>query len=127
MNARQIAYLVVILTAAAVVTPVMVVVGVVVLPLSLPFLLIVGLCVHAKYRRRMNEAARLARCSTCGERLGDDAVERAAAWSRRATREDRCARIRDVHAICGRCGAWYVFDFEREQFVSTTRPTAVHA
>lgn len=127
MHARQLTLAGLILAGAAVVVPVFVIVGTVAAFWLMPLLLPVGLFVHARFRRRMIEVASLTPCTTCGQALGTAAVKLAEQWSRRASREERYSRIRDVHAICPHCGAWYVFDFDRSRLVPTSRPLGVHA
>jgi len=88
---------------------------------------VVALFVLPRLRRRIVNAASLTRCTTCGRALDAKSVELAEQWSRRAARGRRHSRIRDVHAICPSCGAWYVFDFDRNRLVPTSLPPGMHA
>lgn len=88
-----------------------------VLILSLPVLLPVVAVLEARDRRRLRAAADAFACLECGEILGLAALERADAdWAghlARLHREHPGCRfrlVRDVHAVCTRCGARYRFD-----------------
>ena len=127
MRARQLVYGSLIIAAAALVFPVFVAVGTLVAYYLLPVVALIALCHHPLLLRRFRKAACITRCATCGRSLDALAVQRAKEWVHRAARDGCIGRIRSVDAICGHCGAWYVFDFEHSRFVATNRPPGVHA
>ena len=127
MRSWQLAYLSLILIAAAVVVPVFVIVGTVILFWLTPVVFFIGCLFYPFLKRLMYNAADRTKCCSCGKYLQKRSVQTAMEWSREAARDERIGRVRRVDAICQHCGAWYDFDFKKGEFVATGRPDGVHA
>ena len=82
-----------------------------------PVLIPIAALLHLRDRRRMEAAARKARCESCGAILGVASLRRAdAAWAEHvaALHRDRPGvrfrLVRDLWAMCATCDAEYGFD-----------------
>ena len=81
--------------------------------LLLPIVIPLGLILHALSRHRLGAAARRRSCPTCGQILGDRAIDLAdAAWEehlrqhRESAQSDSIPRmVRTIDAICPHCRA----------------------
>jgi hypothetical protein len=95
------------------------------LPVVLP---LVGV-LHWRDTRRLSAAAKLVACQSCGQVLGERAIEAAnAAWAARLKRVQsrlpvgiRFRMVRDLDAICTNCGARYEFLPKTREFVPLKR------
>ena len=88
-----------------------------VLIVTLPVTLPLAALLHVRDLRRLRAVANRFTCLQCGEVLGRAALERAdAAWVahveqlHREHPGHRFRLVRDVHAVCTRCGKRYRFD-----------------
>ena len=84
--------------------------------LALPMLLPVAIGRYYLYKHRIHTAAKRSVCPSCGHALGIDAVHRADAYWQsyvaelhRANPSVKFRLVRLIHAICGGCGAWFIF------------------
>ncbi len=99
------------------------------LVLLLPVILPAVAVLQARYERRLRAAAERFACLRSGDRLGSVALARAdAAWSehfaslRREHPTWRFRLVRNLHALCPRCGRRYHFDEPAGRFVALDEP-----
>lgn len=93
--------------------------------LLLPILLPVVAFLEARDRRRRKRAAQSFACVTCGQTLGPAALELAdAAWAQHfaalchALPHATLRIVRDVWAVCPKCGERYGYDESTRGFVA---------
>jgi hypothetical protein len=91
--------------------------------LLLPLILPVAFVLHAIYLHRLRSAASRFACIACGQVLGKESLRLAdAEWAKRM-QEMRIKYpgvmlrvVRDVHAICSKCGKQYRFLEQTRRF-----------
>ena len=90
-------------------------VGIVIL---LPILMPIAMLLHVRDERRLRTLAQSTTCTACGATLGEAALRLAdkavsdhvAELHRYAPPGTRFRFVRNIHAICARCGTQYRFD-----------------
>lgn len=96
------------------------------LPVLLPLVIVLDVL---RRRRKAHDAERFA-CERCGQVLGRAGLERGdAAWAEHFTALEqdhpysKLRVVRDVHAVCLRCGARYHYDKQARTFRPLPEPT----